>query len=128
MQVGFALARALQAWGYCLPRDGDDHAATLLEVFPDAAFVTLLGARPRKETPVGMGQRRALLERAGIRVEASATHDDLDAVAAALTALRWRRGEGCAVGDPDEGMIALPVKRSTLLDQYRPAPLDEDGR
>ena len=115
MRVGFALARALEAAGYRLPRDEQDHGATLLEVFPDAAFVMLLGARPPKKTlPAGSAVRRELLAGAGVAVDPAWTHDELDAVASALTALRWRRGVGCALGHPEEGLIVLPVARAAL--------------
>ncbi|MGH2588539.1 MAG: DUF429 domain-containing protein, partial [Dehalococcoidia bacterium] len=49
MRVGFDLAAALRRAGYRLPADTTDHSASLIEVFPDAAFVTLLGARPARK-------------------------------------------------------------------------------
>jgi predicted nuclease with RNAse H fold len=125
MRVGFDLARALQGHGYHLPRDAQDRDATLLEVFPDAAFVTLLGSRPpKKSLPAGAAMRRALLHASGIAAAVSWSHDDLDAVAAALTAHHWAGGLGCAVGDPEEGLIVLPVQCTALLDRYRPCPID----
>jgi predicted nuclease with RNAse H fold len=126
MRAGFDLARALTEAGYRQPRHDHDHGATLLEVFPDAAFVTLLGGRPARKSGAdgarGRLQRRSVLEAEGIRPDALLSHDALDAVAAALTALRWHEGRGCAVGHPDEGLIVLPVPLERLLDRYRPLP------
>lgn len=124
MQIGFDLAAALFRAGYCLPLDRDDHQATLIEVFPDAAFVTLSGARPARKSGraavAGREQRQAILAAAGVRIDGSAhSHDALDAAAAALTGLRWRAQLGCALGDADEGLIVLPVPYGTLLERYR---------
>lgn len=125
MRVGFDLATALIGAGYRLPRDRGDRAATLIEVFPDAIFVTLLGARPARKSGraggVGREQRRRILADAGISIDGALTHDALDAVAAALTALRWREGSGCALGDVDEGLIVVPVPCERLADRYRRA-------
>jgi predicted nuclease with RNAse H fold len=125
MRVGFDLATALIAAGYRLPGDRGDRAATLIEVFPDASFVTLLGARPERKSgragAVGREQRRRILADAGITINGAPTHDVLDAVAAALTALRRREGSGCALGDADEGLIVVPVPCERLADRYRRA-------
>jgi predicted nuclease with RNAse H fold len=123
MRVGFALARLLEAAGYRQPAHAGDTDASLLEVFPDAAFVTLLGGRPpRKSGAAGAAGRawraRALAEHGGITLDAR-SHDALDAAVAALTALRWRQGLGCALGEPEEGMIVLPTTRAGLRDRYR---------
>lgn len=124
MRVGFDLARRLIPAGYRLPRDAADHAATLIEVFPDASFVTVLGARPLRKSGRtgndGRRQRREALAREGIALDPALSHDGLDAVAAALTALRWQQGRGCALGHPEEGMIVAPVPRSELRDRYYP--------
>jgi len=123
MRNGFELARLLSVAGYRMPRDRTDYEATLLEVFPHAAFVTLHGAIPTKKSgrrgAEGRAQRRELLIAQGIVVSDAASHDDLDATAAALTALRWYEGRGCAVGHPEEGLIVLPVPCHALRDRYR---------
>lgn len=118
MAVGYALAAALLASGRRAPRHADDRAATLFEVYPYAAFVTLLGGiPPRKSMPSGRAARlRALADIAGL--EAAGNHDLLDAVAAAHTAAVFAAGGGCAVGDATEGLIMLPVARSGLRDRY----------
>jgi predicted nuclease with RNAse H fold len=122
MRAGFELARLLTASGYRTPRGPDDHGATMLEVFPDAAFVTLLGERPARKSGgaggAGRAQRRDALAMHGIHLPDASSHDALDAVAAALTALRWRAGQACTVGDTDEGLIVLPVPRDQLRDRY----------
>ena len=124
MRAGFALGALLRGHGYRLPVHAEDHAATLIEVFPDAAFVTLLGARPVKKSgrtgASGRAQRREVLSRAGLALPESASHDELDACAAAVTAHAWAAGRACALGDPTEGLIILPVPRAALLERYRP--------
>jgi predicted nuclease with RNAse H fold len=130
MAVGFALFDALRARGYRLPRHPDDHAASLLEVYPFATFVTLLGrVPPRKSTTAGSALRRAVLTAAGVAdLPLIAGHDALDAIAAALTAAIFADGGGCALGDSREGLLVLPVAGAALRARYarpgalRPAP------
>jgi predicted nuclease with RNAse H fold len=128
MALGFATFRRLrERHGLCVPRDAADHAATLLEVYPYAGFVTLLGGRPpRKTTREGMAVRVEALRRAGLgrvcntpRPDAGLTHDAVDALCAAFTAWAWHHGHGCALGRPDEGLIVLPVPAGTLKERYR---------
>jgi predicted nuclease with RNAse H fold len=122
MRLGFELARLLTGAGYRVPAGHHDYEATLLEVFPHAAFVTLIGAIPAKKSgprgSEGRAQRRALLAAQGVFVPGESSHDDLDAAVAALTALRWREGRGCAVGHPEEGLIVLPVPCADLRTRY----------
>jgi predicted nuclease with RNAse H fold len=131
MRVGFEIARLLTAAGYRVPADHRDYEATLLEVFPHAAFVTLTGAIPAKKTgprgAEGRAQRHAVLAAQGVVLPPEASHDHLDAAAAALTALRWREGRGCAVGHPHEGLIVLPVTFSDLRDRYERERPHNDG-
>ena len=133
MALGFATFRCLrERHGLSIPRDAADHAATLLEVYPYAGFVTLLGGRPpRKTTREGMAMRVEALRRAGLRgvcnppttweptlSDAGLTHDAVDALCAAFTAWTWYHGCGCALGRPDEGLIVLPVPDGTLKERY----------
>ena len=133
MALGFATFRRLrERHGLSIPRDAADHAATLLEVYPYASFVTLLGGRPpRKTTREGMAMRVEALRRAGLRgvcnppttweptlPDAGLTHDAVDALCAAFTAWAWHHGHGCALGRPDEGLIVLPVPAGTLKERY----------
>ena len=122
MALGFATFRRLHAvLGLRLPAAANDHGATLLEIYPYAGFVTLLGGRPpRKTTPAGATARRAALGAVGLTgmPERRLTHDEADALCAAYTAWAWRHGAGCAVGLPDEGLIVLPIQPHALRDSY----------
>lgn len=122
MAVGFALFDALRAHGLRTPRGHQDHTATLLEVYPYATFVTMLGyIPPRKCTAAGIAVRLAVLTAAGITgLPEAMSHDELDAVAAAHTAAEYAAGKGCAFGDVDEGLMVLPVPEQALLARYRP--------
>jgi predicted nuclease with RNAse H fold len=121
MAVGFALFASLQAHGYRRPAHAGDRGATLLEVYPHAIFTCLLGAvPPPKSTPEGLATCRSLLERAGVRdLPAALSHDQLDAIAAALGARRFAQGGGCAVGDAAEGYMILPVPEEALPERFR---------
>lgn len=118
--VGFALFAALRERGFRAPRGPHDTAATLLEVYPYAAFVTLLGVTPpSKATPEGLAIRRYALESAGVTgLPAEMSHDALDAVAGALASAAFAAGRGCALGDPMEGLMVLPVPAEALRDRY----------
>lgn len=114
-----ALSRALQEQGiskqafHLFPRirEVDSIAAEderLYEVHPEVSFALLHGApmSHAKKTWTGMGQRRALLESAGVIIPAdigdagkAATDDVLDAAAAAWSARRIARGEARAFPD-----------------------------
>ena len=127
MALGFATFHCMQAChNLRVPRDAVDHDATLLEVYPYAGFVTLLGGRPpRKTTREGMAVRVEALRRAGLRgvgntplPDAGLTHDAVDALCAAFTAWAWHHGHGCTLGRPDEGLIVLPVPAGTLKERY----------
>jgi predicted nuclease with RNAse H fold len=132
MALGFATFRRLrERHGLSIPCDAADHAATLLEVYP-YAFVTLLAGRPpRKTTREGMAMRVEALRRAGLQgvgnppttweptlPDAGLTHDAVDALCAAFTAWTWHHGHGCALGLPEEGLIALPIPAGTLKERY----------
>jgi predicted nuclease with RNAse H fold len=122
MTVGFTLFDALRTRGLSAPLHARDHAASLLEVYPFAAFVTLLGhVPPRKSTPAGLAARQDALAAAGIvGMQGNLGHDALDAIAAALTASIFSEGGGCALGDPEEGLMVLPVTEDALRARYAP--------
>ena len=97
----------------------------VVETYPDAVFCSLLGHRPSpKRTPWGLQQRIAALRLRGVVDEDGGlwhrTLDELDACAAAYAAYALANGQGSWVGDPREGVIALPV--AELLDRYAPLP------
>jgi predicted nuclease with RNAse H fold len=125
MAVGFEIFRALRRRGFESPPDGAIPGAfgqppAVLEVYPYAAFVTLLGHRPRAKTErQGVAARVRVLRAAGVEWEDYFDHDSLDALAAGLTGWRYVQGRASALGDPREGLIWLPVPRGEVGESYR---------
>jgi predicted nuclease with RNAse H fold len=123
--AGFELFRALRRHGFESPPDGAIPGAfgqppALLEVYPYAAFVTLLGHRPPAKTErQGLVARVRTLRRAGVEWDEYFDHDSLDALAAGLTGWRYLQGRACALGDVREGLLWLPVPPGELRDSYR---------
>jgi predicted nuclease with RNAse H fold len=103
MEAGFRAFATVRAAG----------APALLEVYPYACFRELAGSRrlPRKQTAAGRNERARLLAAAGVAVDHSAppSHDFLDAMVAALTALDGARGRARRVTCGHDGSaIWLP--------------------
>jgi predicted nuclease with RNAse H fold len=123
--VGFELFRALRRRGFESPPDGAipgafGQPAAVIEVYPYAAFVALLGHRPRaKADRQGLAARVRVLRQAGVEWDDYFDHDSLDALAAGLTGWRCLQGRASAVGDSREGLLWLPVPRGELKDSYR---------
>jgi predicted nuclease with RNAse H fold len=123
--VGFELFRVLRRRGFESPPEGAipgafGQPAAVIEVYPYAAFVTLLGHRPRAKTDrQGLAARVRALRQAGVEWDDYFDHDSLDALAAALTGWRYLQGRASAVGDPREGLLWLPIPRGELKDSYR---------
>jgi predicted nuclease with RNAse H fold len=108
MRVGFEIYRLL-AGAYPRYRGGDAKG-TAAEVFPHATACLLAGVlRPSGTTKARF--RRAILDQQGVREDGLAGADQVDAALGALTGLIALAGGHCAVGDPDEGVILLPVTR-----------------
>jgi hypothetical protein len=134
--VGFELFDALASLELYRPRtpngelEGRVGDAALLhgricETYPDAVFCGLLGHRPPpKRTPWGLQQRIAALKLRGIVDDDGGlwqrTVDELDACAAAYAAYALAEGFGSWVGEPEEGVIVLPVDE--LEARYDPLP------
>jgi hypothetical protein len=133
IEIGFELFDALA--GLELFRPGGTYEGRLdpgalahgrlCETYPDAIFCSLLGHRPSpKRTPWGLQQRIAALKLKGIVDEDGGlwqrTVDELDACAAAYAAYGLAAGLGTWVGDPEEGVIVLPV--AGLLERYEKLP------
>jgi predicted nuclease with RNAse H fold len=120
MRVGFEIYRCL-AIAYPLYRGGDA-SGTAAEVFPHATACLLAGAlRPsgtRKDD-----FRRAILDQHGVREGLLAAADQVDAALGALTGLIALDGGHCALGDPDEGVILLPVTHVPDAPLSRTAPV-----
>jgi predicted nuclease with RNAse H fold len=105
METGFAVYRAL----------GRPGGPLLAEVYPYAGFLELAdGRRPaRKQTAAGRAQRAGLLARAGVRgaVFNALSHDELDALLAALIAMQRSRGLARRVScGHDDSAIWLPAR------------------
>src|SRR5680860_29010 len=120
MEVGYQLYDALRARGYTLP-ELPSVPGSAIEIYPYASFAALLGRRPlKKSTREGLAQRAALLRDQGLEWEGHFDHDSLDALAGALTGLRYLEGRAMAVGDPREALLWLPV--TELKQSYYSAP------
>jgi predicted nuclease with RNAse H fold len=125
MALGFDLFRALRRCGFESPPDGAipgsfGQPSAVIEVYPYAAFVTLLGRRPPAKTGrQGLATRVRVLRQAGVEWDDYFDHDSLDALAAALTGWRYLQGRASALGDPREGLLWLPVSRGELKESYR---------
>jgi hypothetical protein len=132
MAVGFRVFRRFGALGYEAPLGEGlpgafGQSPALLEVYPYAAFVTLNGGLlARKSVREGLRRRVQLLREAGVRWDTQPErheeyydHDSLDALAAALTAVRYLQGRATAVGDAREGLLWLPVTAAELRQSYR---------
>jgi predicted nuclease with RNAse H fold len=107
MRVSFEVFGVLAAHGFPRYRRGS-LAGTAVEVFPHASAVALAGCLPPQRVSK-KEWRRAVLAAEGIQARALRSLDEIDATLAALTGLLALRGEFTAVGDPDEGVILLPV-------------------
>ena len=134
--AGFELFAALQPLGLYRPASGGALEAPVgegalrfgrvCETYPDAVFCSLLGHRPPpKRTPGGLQQRIAALRLRGVVDDDGGlwqrTVDELDACAAAYAAYALSEGFGSWVGEPEEGVIVLPVEQ--LEPTYGPLPL-----
>ena len=111
MTVGIEAHRVCNEGGF--PRY---HAGAVrgraLEVFPHATAVTLAGCRPQSSRTRAhkLAFRVPVLARHGIEARGWRSLDCVDAALAALTGLLALGGEFTAVGDPDEGVIVVPVQ------------------
>jgi predicted nuclease with RNAse H fold len=126
MRIGFELFESL-APAYPLYRGGDP-TGRAAEVFPHATACLLAGRLRERATPKH-AFRRQTLRRAGVRSPELTTADQIDAALAALTGLVALEGAHSAVGDPNEGMILLPVRHlpDTPLAQPQPAGTSVSG-
>jgi len=124
MEAGWRYFKDLGRRGYEPPAPGTLPAAlgqapAALEVYPHAAFVTMLGGTPPPKTGrAGLRVRVAVLRAAGVVWDDFYDHDSLDALAAALTAWRFTQGIATPVGDDRDGFIWLPVAPHELRPTY----------
>ena len=132
---GFELFDALAPLGLYRPdADGSSRArsargrcatAASARPTPTPSSARLLGHRPPpKRTPWGLQQRIAALKLRGIVDDDGGlwqrTVDELDACAAAYAAYALAEGFGSWVGEPEEGVIVLPIEE--LEPAYEPLP------
>jgi predicted nuclease with RNAse H fold len=110
-----SIIRTMVYRGIALRRTFEARDLRVLEVYPYATKAALFGRPiPKKTTPEG---RRWLRERLATRVAnldglaRPLNHDELDAIAAAYTAVLLDRGEAEPLGDPTEGAIVVPTTK-----------------
>ncbi len=106
MRVGFRVFEAIRD-DYPLYRSGSP-AGRAAEVFPNASAVLLAG-RERDPSESKLQFRRAIVASQGVDVDRVPGIDRIDAALAALTGLLALEGQFSCVGNPDEGVILLPV-------------------
>ncbi len=124
MGTGFKLYKELKKLGYQVISSDNCKKKGFVEVFPHASFTVLAEKLlENKSTDTGVEERIKVLENVGFNNIREAvvgtkhsTADKLDAVVAAYTALTIWKEEASFVGDPDEGLIAIPVK--DIKDKY----------
>jgi predicted nuclease with RNAse H fold len=106
MRIGFSVYQAI---AHSHPRfRGGPVRGTAAEVFPEASAVLLEG-RLRSKSESKAVFRRRVLENNGVDTSRLMTVDALDAALAALTGTLAIHGDHSSIGDPDEGVILLPV-------------------
>ena len=124
MHTGWAYFKELGRRGYEPPAAGAlpgelGQAPAVLEVYPHAGFVTLLGGTPPpKSTRQGLRLRVLTLRRLGLQWDDYYDHDSLDALMAAFTAWRFVQGLATSLGDGRDGSLWLPVTAHELQGKY----------
>ena len=152
MKAGWKLYDSLRAVGFETFTPGSTASRQLFEVHPHATFTVLLGQVPyRKDILEGRLQRQLLLCEEGLHLpdpldileevtrhhilrgtlelRGLRTHDQLDALASALTAFyaRTRPDRITLVGDPADGHIVVPT--AELKETYEsPKPQNPDSQ
>ncbi len=117
MRVGISVFAAI-ADDYPYYRSGPVRG-TALEVFPEATAVLLEGRLRSRDEPKPRFRRRVLAGR-GVDTSSLRSADAVDAGLAALTGLLALDGEYSAIGDPDEGVVVVPVRALPPVPLRRP--------
>ncbi len=120
MRTGHEAFSSAEQAGYPLYLKGRSVRGRAVEIYPHAIAVVLRGVLP----PSGCSKRKGckrrwrldVLEQHGVDTARLRNLDFVDAALGALTGLFALEGKFCAVGDPDEGMIVLPVAQ--LREEY----------
>ena len=118
MEIGFSVFRVAAELGYQLYTGGPPSARSAIEVFPHASAVVLRGSLAPTGVPKNVW-RRSVLEGVGVTCSAMRTTDQLDATLAALTGLRFLRGDFSVVGTPGEAVLVLPIKPTPTVRYQR---------
>jgi predicted nuclease with RNAse H fold len=132
MQVGWRVYGLLHSQGFPEARRLEADRPCAIECFPYATYVALTGrGRPPDMEPARWA--RDVLRRHGYHL-AGTGKDSADAVAAALTARAYATRTAAAYGDPDEGLIWVPLplpdrlgdrpQRSAIPESVRPARIN----
>ena len=89
------------------------HPCPTLETFPHAVAIALRGRAPEhgllKRPAAKKAWRRDALDAAGVDHGALRTIDEIDAALCAVTGRWFLEGRTVALGDPDEGVLTVPV-------------------
>jgi predicted nuclease with RNAse H fold len=118
MEVGFEVFRVANEHGFPTYGAGNPKGRAI-EVFPHASAVVLAGTLPPKGSAKHRWRERVLRAQ-GVRTDELTSPDRIDAAVAALTGLLVLEGRRFAPGDPQDGVIVLPV--NTLpAKPFRPA-------
>jgi len=108
------IIRALVERGIALSGEMRSQGFDVIEVYPYGSKVRLFGRPVRKKTtPEGGAWLRQRLEALAPDLadrQGPLSHDELDSLVAAYTALLRDRGLTEEVGDPAEGRICLPLR------------------
>jgi methylated-DNA-protein-cysteine methyltransferase related protein len=107
MREGFALFEILAKAGFPPYFEGPARSGVSLEVYPHLTYRTLAGAVRGKSSKIEWS--RSALRRRVSGVPRDATQDQLDAIAAALTAWFFAHDRWIGYGDPREGVIVGPL-------------------
>jgi predicted nuclease with RNAse H fold len=108
------IIRAMAERGIALRRTLEARGPRVIEVYPYAAKRILFGEKPpKKTTPEGTAWLRKNITKLVPDLASIArplTHDELDAILAAHTALLHHRGEATPLGNESEGEIVVPTR------------------
>jgi predicted nuclease with RNAse H fold len=107
MEVGFEVFKVANDHGFPTYSGGTPKGRAM-EVFPHATAVVLAGSL----SPKGVSKRtwrEGVLRAQGVRTDELTSIDRIDAALAALTGVLTLEGKRFAPGDPQEGVIVLPV-------------------
>jgi len=107
MREGFALFEVLAKAGFPPFFEGPARAGVSFECYPHLTYRTLTGSA--RGTASKIEWSRAALRRRVGAVPKDATQDELDAIAAALTAWFFAHDRFVGYGDPREGVIIGPA-------------------